>query len=191
MGAAVTTLAVIDAAARVVARRGDHAVRLAQIAREAGTDEKDSAFSVWQSVPAIVDACYARTAQTFEAALLSGETARGTGLDKLATFLVSVLQMRRERGSLLPFTAGAEAPQTQQKRQRERDMMIRGRLRRLLAGGQRDGSIAQRSIDCACELILATLQARAVTADGPDQRMHDADLVEMLLAAVAAVPPTQ
>ena len=185
MAAGLSSASVIDAASRLIARGGDETVHWSQIATEAGTQEDDSTFGLFQNVPAIVDACYARSAQTLEAALLNGETARGSGLDKLAAFLVCVLQMRRERGSLLPLRAGSEVPQSRQKRLRERDMMIRVRLRRLLTAGQRDGSIARRSIDCACELILATLQARRVTADGPDQRMRDADLTEMLLAAVA------
>jgi hypothetical protein len=142
-------------------------------------------------VPALVEECYSRTAQGLEESLLRAETAPGTGLDKLAAFLVAAFETRRERGSLLPFHPAEELPEPQQRRLRECDMMIRTRLKRLLIKGQRDGSLALRNTDPACALILACLQAPAVTMRGPEQQVWDAELVELLLAAVAEPHPLE
>jgi len=62
-------------------------------------------------------------------------------------------------------------------------------LKRLLNKGRRDGSLALRNLDSACELILASLQAPDVAVDGPEQRMWDSELVELLLAALSEPHP--
>jgi hypothetical protein len=125
-----------------------------------------------------------------ESSLLLAETAPGTALDKIAAFLVSALEQRR--GSASAGTAGLDAdPPIAAKRLRERDLMIRTRLKRLLLKGQRDGSIAQRQIDSASAMILACLQAPAAAASRLEQQMWDAELVELLLAAVAEPHPRE
>jgi AcrR family transcriptional regulator len=177
--------AVIDAVARVVARRGPTGLRWSTIAREAGGPSMSRAWAWFQDMPALVEECYARTAQGLEESLLRAETAPGTALDKLAAFLVAALEMRRERGSMLSFRPGDDLPLAQRKRLREKDLMVRTRLKRLLMKGQRDGSLALRHADAACSMILACLQAADVTQDGPSQQMWDAELVELLLAALA------
>jgi hypothetical protein len=63
------------------------------------------------------------------------------------------------------------------------------RLKRLLTKGRRDGSLALRNLDSACELILASLQVPDVAIDGPEQRMWDSELVELLLAALSEPHP--
>jgi len=181
--------AVIDAMARIVARRGPASVRWAMVVREAGSSNLARAFGWSEDVPELVEECYSRTAQGLEESLLRAETAPGTGLDKIAAFLVAAFETRRERGSLLSFQPADDLPEAQRRRLRERDMMIRTRLKRLLMKGQRDGSLALRNADAACALLLACLQAPAVTEKGPEQQMWDAELVELLLAAIAEPHP--
>src|SRR5581483_7527653 len=94
----ITRNAVIDAAARVVARRADHRMRWSAIAVETGNEQAMLAASWFEDNWALIDECYARTAQAFAEALLRGETAPGTALDKIAAFLVAALELRRERG---------------------------------------------------------------------------------------------
>lgn len=187
--AALSRAAVIDAVARVVARQGPAGVRWSSIEREAGSSNVRRVSSWYPDMRSLVDECYSRAAQGLEESLLCGETTPGTGLDKLAAFLVAVLETRRERGSLLSFRGCSEITPTQRKRLRERDMMIRTRLKRLLLKGQQDGSLAQRNLDNACEMILACVQAPITTTRGAEQRIWDGELVEMLLAALAEPHP--
>lgn len=183
--------AVVDAVARIVARRGVASVRWSTVVRETGNPNAARAFGWFEDVPALVEECYARTAQGLEESLLRAETAPGTGLDKIAAFLVAAFETRRQRGSLLSFHPSEELSEPQQRRLRERDMMIRTRLKRLLIKGQRDGSLALRNADPACALILACLQSPAITEKGPEQQIWDAELVELLLAAVAEPHPLE
>jgi hypothetical protein len=187
----ITRNAVIDAAARVIARRGDHRMRWAGIAYEAGNEQAVLAAGWFEDSAALVDECYARTAQAFADALLRAETAPGTALDKVAAFLVAALELRRERGTLLSFRRGRDLPSSLQRRLHEWDAMVRTRLRRLLTKGRRDGSLALRNLDSACELILANLQVPDVAVDGPEQRMWDSELVELLLAALSEPHPPE
>ncbi len=182
---------VLDAVARLVARRGAAGIRWSTIVGETGNPNAAQAFGWLEDMPALVEECYSRTAQGLEESLLRAETAPGTGLDKVAAFLVAAFETRRERGSLLSFQLADGLPEAQQKRLRERDMMIRTRLKRLLIKGQRDGSLALRNTDPACALVLACLQAPAVTEKGPEQQMWDAELVELLLAAIAEPHPLE
>src|SRR3569833_4080781 len=78
-----------------------------------------------------------------------------------------------------------------QRRLHEWDQMVRARLKRLLTRGRRDGSLALRNLDSACELILASLQVPDVAVDGPEQRMRDSELVELLLASLSAPHPPE
>ncbi len=183
--------AVVDAVARVVARRGAASVRWSMIVEETGHPNAGQAFGWFDDVPALLEECYSRTAQGLEDALLRAETAPGNALDKVAAFLVAAFETRRERGSLLSFHPAEELPGPQQRRLRERDLMIRTRLKRLLIKGQRDGSLALRNTDAACALLLACLQAPAVTEKGAEQQIWDAELVELLLAAVAEPHPLE
>jgi hypothetical protein len=182
---------VLDAVARLVARRGAAGIRWSTIVGETGNPNAAQAFGWLEDMPALVEECYARTAQGLEESLLRAETAPGTGLDKVAAFLVAAFETRRERGSLLSFQLADGLPEAQQRRLRERDLMIRTRLKRLLIKGQRDGSLALRNADPACALLLACLQAPAVTEKGPEQQMWDAELVELLLAAIAEPHPLE
>jgi hypothetical protein len=183
--------AVIDAAARVVARRADHQMRWSAIAVEAGSEQAMLAASWFEDNWALIDECYARSAQAFAAALLHGETAPGSSLDKIAAFLVAALELRRERGSLLSFRRGRDLPTHLQRRLHEWDQMVRARLKRLLVKGRHDGSLALRNLDSACEMILANLQVPDVASDGPEQRMWDGELVELLLAALSEPHPPE
>jgi hypothetical protein len=65
------------------------------------------------------------------------------------------------------------------------------RLKRLLNKGRRDGSLALRNLDSAVELLLASLQVPTVVLDGPEQRMWDSELVELLLAALSEPHPPE
>jgi hypothetical protein len=188
---AISRSEVIDAAARVVARRGDHRMRWSAIAYEVGSAQAVLASQWFHDIPALVDECYSRTAQAFEDSLLRAETAPGTALDKVAAFLVAALEIRRQRGSLLSFRRGRDLPPALQRRLHERDAMVRSRLKRLLNKGRRDGSLALRNLDSACELILASLQVPDVAVDGPEQRMWDSELVELLLAALSEPHPPE
>jgi hypothetical protein len=187
----ITRAAVIDAASRVIARRGDHRMRWSGIAYEAGNEQAVLAASWFEDSSALIDECYARTAQAFAEALLRGETAPGTALDKVAAFLVAALELRRERGSLLSFRRGRDLPNALQRRLHEWDQMVRTRLKRLLTKGRRDGSLALRNLDSACELILASLMVPDVAVEGPEQRMWDSELVELLLAALSEPHPPE
>jgi hypothetical protein len=182
---------IVDAAARVVARRADHCMRWPSIAQEAGSELALAGASWYEDPNELIDACYARTAQGLADSLLHAETAPGTALDKLAAFLVTALELRRERGTLLSFRRGRDLPTALQRRLHERDQMVRTRLKRLLGGGRRDGSLALRNLDSACELVLAALQAPDVASHDPEQRMWDSELVELLLAALAEPHPAE
>jgi hypothetical protein len=127
--------------------------------------------------------------QELEESLLCAETAPGTALDKVAAFLVAAFEARRERGRLFSFQPVEGLPPVLLKRLLERDLMTRTRLKRLLLKGQRDGSLALRNTDTACALIFACLQATVVIASGPEQQMWDAELIELLLAALAEPHP--
>jgi AcrR family transcriptional regulator len=187
----ITRTTVIDAAARVIARRGDHRVQWSGIADEAGNEQAVLAASWFEDNDALINECYARTAQAFAEALLRGETTPGTGLDKVAAFLVAALELRRERGSLLSFRRGRDLPNALQRRLHEWDQMVRTRLKRLLSKGRRDGSLALRNLDSVCELILASLMVPDVAVDGPEQRMWDSELVELLLASLSEPHPPE
>jgi hypothetical protein len=182
---------IVDAAARFVARRADHRMLWPSIAQEAGSEQALAAAGVFEDINELIDACYARTASALADALLHAETAPGTALDKVAAFLVTALELRRERGTLLSFRRGRDLPTALQRRLHERDQMVRTRLKRLLGRGRRDGSLALRNLDSACELILAALQAPDVASHDPEQRMWDAELVELLLAALAEPHPAE
>jgi hypothetical protein len=187
----ITRTSVIDAAARVIARNGDHRMRWSGIACEVGNEQAAQAASWFEDSDALIDECYARTGQALSAALLRGETAPGTALDKVAAFLVAALELRRERGSLLSFRRGRDLPIALQRRLHEWDEMVRTRLKRLLTKGRRDGSLALRNLDSACELILASLMVPDVAAEGPEQIMWDSELVELLLAALSEPHPPE
>ncbi len=123
--------------------------------------------------------------------MLRAETAPGTALDKLAAFLVAALETRRARGAFLSFRRGGDLPQPLQRRLHEHDTTVRMRLKRLLNKGRRDGSLALRNLDSAVELLLASLQVPTVVVDGPEQRMWDSELVELLLAALSEPHPPE
>ena len=187
----LTRTSVIDAAARVVARCGDHRMHWTAIAREAGNELAGMDPTWFEDVEELIDACYARTAQAFMDSLLQAETAPGTALDQIAAFLVAILEIRRQRGTLLSFRRGRDLPTPLQRRLHERDMMVRMRLKRILSKGRRDGSLALRNSDSACELILASLQVADIAAEEPEQRMWDSELVEFLLAALSPMHETR
>ena len=131
------------------------------------------------------------SAQGLSESLLRAETAPGTALDKVAAFVVSALEVRRGRGVLLSFRRGADLPSALQRRLHEHDTTVRMRLKRLLNKGRRDGSLALRNLDSAVELLLASLQVPSVVCDGPEQRMWDGELVELLLAALSEPHPPE
>lgn len=182
---------VVDAAARCIARRTDHRLRWSSIASEAGHAEAVHIEEWFEDLNALRGECYARTAQGLNDSLLHAETAPGTALDKVAAFIVTALDFRRARGVLLSFRRGADLLLALQRRLNEHDIAVRMRLKRLLNKGRRDGSLALRNLDSAVELLLATLQAPNVVIDGPEQRMWDGELVELLLAALAEPHPPE
>jgi len=181
---------IVDAATRLIARRGDHRVPWPAIAVEAGGEPFGAAPEWLEDLTVLIDECYARTAQALTDSLLRAETAPGTALDKIAAFLVAALEARRQHGSLLSFRRGRNLPESLQRRLHERDMMVRTRLKRLLEQGRRDGSLARRNVDSACELILASLMVPDVAVSDPEQLIWDSELVELLLAALAEPHPT-
>jgi hypothetical protein len=130
-----------------------------------------------------------RMVRALNESLLCAETAPGTALEKLAAFLVAALDARRESGDSLSLTADADLALAERKRLREDGLMVRARLERLLIKGQRDGSIARRQVDSACAMILACLGAPSVSKSRLEQQTWDAELVELLLAAVAEPHP--
>ena len=187
----LTRSQIVDAATRLIARRGDHRVPWPAIAVEAGGEPFGVAPDWLDELPALIDECYARTAQALADSLLRAETAPGNALDKLAAFLVAALEARREHGTLLSFRRGRNLPDALQRRLHERDMMVRTRLKRLLEQGWRDGSLARRNPESACELILASLMVPDVAVTDPEQLIWDSELVELLLAALAEPHPTE
>jgi hypothetical protein len=189
--AALSRSDVIDAAARVITRRGDHQMRWAAIAYEIGDAEAVRVSNWFEDLTALTDESYARTAQGLSDSLLRAETAPGTALDKLAAFVVAALEIRRGRGVFLSFRRGGDLPQPIQRRLHEHDTTVRMRLKRLLNKGRRDGSLALRNLDSAVELLLASLQVPTVVIDGPEQRMWDSELVELLLAALTEPHPPE
>lgn len=187
----LTRTGVIDAAARAVARSSDHRMLWSALTSEVGNELAGMDPAWFGTVEELIDACYARTAQAFADSLLQAETAPGTALDQIAAFLVAILEMRRQRGTLLSFRRGRDLPEPLQRRLHERDMMVRMRLKRILSKGRRDGSLALRNSDSACELILASLQVADIAAEEPEQRMWDSELVEFLLAALSPMHETR
>lgn len=186
----LTRSQIVDAATRLIARRGDHRIPWPSIAVEAGGEPFGAAPEWLDDGPALIDQCYARTAQALSDSLLRAETAPGNALDKIAAFLVAALEARRELGTLLSFRRGRNLPDALQRRLHERDMMVRTRLKRLLEQGTREGSLARRNADSACELILASLMVPDVAVTDPEQLIWDSELVELLLAALAEPHPT-
>ena len=187
----VSRAEVVDAAARVITSRGDHRIRWAAIEHEAASPQAALLSEWFENLQALIDECYSRTSQGLNESLLRAETAPGTALDKLAAFLVSALEIRRSRGAFLSFRRGADLPLPLQRRLHEHDTAVRMRLKRLLNKGRRDGSLALRNLDSAVELVLASLQVPTVVVDGPEQRMWDGELVELLLAALAEPHPPE
>ncbi|HVO48981.1 MAG TPA: GFA family protein [Steroidobacteraceae bacterium] len=187
----VTRADVVDAATRVITRRGDHRMRWAAIAYETGSAQAVLASQWFEDLPALIEECYARTSQGLAESLLRAETAPGTALDRLAAFLVAALEIRRGRGAFLSFRRGGDLPVPLQRRLHEHDTTVRMRLKRLLNKGRRDGSLALRNLDSAVELLLASLQVPTVVVDGPEQRMWDSELVELLLAALSEPHPPE
>lgn len=181
---------IVDAATRLIARRGDHRLPWAAIAIEAGGEPFGIAPEWVEDLPALIDECYARTAQALADSLLRAETVPGNALEKLAAFLVAALEARRRHGTLLSFRRGRNLADALQRRLHERDMMVRTRLKRLLEQGNRDGSLARRNADSACELILASLMVPDVAVSDPEQLIWDSDLTELLLAALAEPHPS-
>jgi DNA-binding transcriptional regulator YbjK len=186
----LTRSQIIDATTRLIARRGDHRLPWPAIALEAGGEPFGAAPEWLDDHPALIDQCYARTAQALSDSLLRAETAPGNALDKIAAFLVAALEARRELGTLLSFRRGRNLPDALQRRLHERDMMVRTRLKRLLEQGAREGCLARRNTDSACELILASLMVPDVAVTDPEQLIWDSELVELLLAALAEPHPT-
>jgi DNA-binding transcriptional regulator YbjK len=182
---------IVDAATRLIARRGDHRVPWPAIAVEAGAEPCGVAPEWAEDLTALIDECYAHTAQALADSLLRAETAPGSALDKLAAFLVAALEARRQHGTLLSFRRGRNLPDALQRRLHERDMMVRTRLKRLLEQGRREGSLARRNPDSACELILASLMVPDVAVSDPEQLIWDSELVELLLAALAEPHPAK
>lgn len=187
----ISRATITDAAARVITRRGEHRMRWAAIAYEAGNAQAVLASRWFVSLHELIDECYSRSAQGLGESLLCAETAPGTALDKVAAFIVTALEIRRARGVFLSFRRGADLPPALQRRLHEHDTTVRTRLKRLLNKGRRDGSLALRNLDSAVELLLATLQVPTVVTDGPEQRMWDSELVELLLAALSEPHPPQ
>ena len=187
----VSRTEVLDAAARVITRRGDHRMRWAAIVYEVGNPQTVLASQWFEDLTALIDECYCRSAQGLSDALLRAETAPGTVLDKVAAFVVAALETRRERGAFLSFRRGGDLPLALQRRLHEHDTTVRMRLKRVLARGRRDGSLALRNLDSAVELLLASLQVPTVVVDGPEQRMWDSELVELLLAALSEPHPPE
>lgn len=182
---------IVEAATRLIARRGNHRIPWPTIAVEAG-GEPFGVAPEWLEDPfELIDQCYARTAQALTDSLLRAETAPGNALDRLAAFLVAALEARRKLGTLLSFRRGRNLPDPLQRRLHERDMMVRTRLKRLLEQGWKDGSLARRNADSACELILASLMVPDVAVTGPEQQIWDSELVELLLAALAEPHPAE
>ncbi len=188
-GLPVSRAAIVDAASRVVARRMDHRLSWSAIACEAGNARATAAEDWFEDEYALIDECYARSAQGLADSLLCAETAPGTTLDGVAAFLVTALEIRRARGVFLSFRRGADLPAWVQRRLHEHDMAVRMRLRRMLSRGRCDGSLALRNPDSVVELLLASLQAPTVVIDSPEQRMWDSEMVELLLAALAEPHP--
>lgn len=181
---------ILDAAARLITRRCDHRLGWMAIALQIGSPRAVVATR-FESMLALIDACYARTAQALSDSLLTAETAPGSGLDKVAAFVVAALEIRRARGALLSFRRCADLPPALQRRLHEYDAMTRARLKRLLQQGYRDCSLARRNLDTAIELLLACLQVPTVVTDGPEQRMWDSELVELLLAGLCEPHPPE
>ncbi|HVC31428.1 MAG TPA: hypothetical protein VND24_09590 [Steroidobacteraceae bacterium] len=186
----LTRWQIVDAATRLIARRGDHRIPWHAIAAEAGGEPVEMQQPEGpDDLSALIDECYARTAQALADSLLRAETAPGNALDKLAAFLVAALEARRHLGTLLSFRRGRNLTDALQRRLHEHDMVVRTRLKRLLEQGRREGSLARRNPDSACELILATLMVPDVAVTDPEQLIWDSELVELLLAALAEPHP--
>lgn len=188
---AISQADVVDAAARVITRLGNHPTHWAAIARESGDLRCVTGLRGFEDLPMLFDATYARSAQGLNDSLLRAETAPGTALDQVAAFLVTALELRRQRGVFLSFRRSGDLPPSLQRRLNEHDASVRIRLRRLLDKGRRDGSVALRNLDSAVELVLASLQVSTIAADGPEQRMWDSELVELLLAALSEPHPPE
>ncbi len=191
----MTHSAFIDMAARVLTRHGDHGLRPEILPVEAANGAPCAVAPEHavrsDDVHVLLGECYARTAQGLSDSLLRAETAPGTALDKVAAFLVRALEIRRARGTFLSFRRGGDLPVPLQRRLHEHDTAVRMRLKRVLSKGRSDGSLALRNLDTAVELLLSSLQAPAVVIDGPEQRMWDSELTELLLAGLCEPHPPE
>lgn len=175
---------IVDAAIRVIQRRGHRGLLWSHVAREAGTRSLVLQRR-FEDIDQLVYECHDRSATALEASLLRAETAAGTGRARLLAFLGTAFAQRRERGAFLPLARCTGLSATDAKRLREREQMVRTRLERLLALGERDGSLCIADREAAIELLLATLYQSPGGRPSARRAQLDAALAAMLLAALA------
>lgn len=175
---------IVDAATRVIQRRGHRGLLWSQVAREAGTRSLVLQRR-FEDIDQLVYECHDRSAAALEASLLRGETAAGAGRARLRAFLGAAFALRRERGAFLTLGRSPGLASTDAKRLREREQMVRTRLERLLAVGERDGSLRVPEREAAVELLLAALHQPGTDRASPRRVQLDAALAELLLAALS------
>jgi AcrR family transcriptional regulator len=149
---------IIDAAARILVRRGYQGLLFGGIARELGVPTRLVLRTIADK-PLLVRYCYQRTVSALEACLMDAETMSGSAAQKIEIFLDRALTLRAERGGLLPLALADGPTRADVRRWRDKDRMIRTRVERLIRLGQRDGSLNARDPGAACHLILSLLMS--------------------------------
>ena len=148
--------AILDAAARTMMCSGVDAVSVSGIARELGMSN-GVVYYYFANRDELIWECLRRAADELDEALMRAETSAGTTLDRLSIFMSAVLDADNPfAGALTPMLAWG-LKDVFAKRARERYLMVRGRVARLLARGLNDGSVATGDPAVASDLLLAVL----------------------------------
>lgn len=177
---------VIDAATRLIVRAGRDRLLWSALARELQTSALALQRRWGSNISALVAECHARSTDALATALLSAETAHGAGLDRLGAFLRAAFAIKRARGAVLPLWQPPQGSPAERRRRRERALMIRTRLERLVERALRDGSIAASNRTVIAELLLAVLSAPPSQPPGPAPAARDVETTALLLRALAA-----
>ncbi len=101
--------------------------------------------------------CLRRAADELDEALMRAETSAGTTLDRLNIFMSAVLDADNPFAGALTPTLAWGLKDVLARRARERYLMVRGRVARLLARGLNDGSVTTGDPAVASDLLLAVL----------------------------------
>jgi AcrR family transcriptional regulator len=148
--------AILDAASRTIMCSGPDAVSVSGIARELGMSN-GVVYYYFANRDDLIWQCMRRAADGLDEALMLAETSAGTTLERLHIFMRAVLDADSPFAGALTPTLAWGLKDVLAKRARERYLMVRVRVARLLARGVDDCSITTSDPAVASDLLLAVL----------------------------------